>query len=518
MRRIAPTLCALFLAALSPLAIAQSAGEAIFVFGKAEVTASNGARRALTKGGLLDEGDRVTTGASGRVQIRLADGGLIALRPATEFVIDAFHYGSGEDKRSDDPFTDRDNVSFFSLVKGGFRSLTGAVGREDKKAYRVRTPVATIGIRGTDYDAVLCAGDCATLSRVVGSELDDGLYVGVNDGGVVVANSAGQIDLNPNQFGFVGGERRRPVTSDIARDVLAPSTQQQMNEEAALEPVASVSPPAAEPSPDTGVRAEPTSVNAPAVDFNDGTGNGGDTTGATAFANLPGAGNGVSAAGQGLQSRSADGVVEQFNTDGARYRLTGAQFVNAGRDDNRDGATGLSWGRWSGGTVEVTDAAGQSQTLDVDGSIHVIASSDTTPTPNVPLTGTQSFQLIGNTDPTDNRGNVGVLGNASLQANFDRQSVDADVSLSFAQTSEVWNARADDIDINAAAATFGGDFDQVTITDTAGVSDGAGDLSGFFTGDDAATINGAGFTYSLTDGNGTDVAGSAAFQGAPGSP
>ena len=191
MSRILTLIAALGFLVGAPSSQAQApAGTAIFVFGKAEVTSDNGAVRALEKGGLLDEGDRIVTGASGRVQIRLADGGLIALRPASEFVIEAFHYGAGDASSRNDPFARQEDVSFFSLLKGGFRSLTGAVGREDKKAYRVRTPVATIGIRGTDYDAVLCAGDCAALSQIVGSDLDDGLYVGVNDGGVVLANDS----------------------------------------------------------------------------------------------------------------------------------------------------------------------------------------------------------------------------------------------------------------------------------------------------------------------------------------
>ncbi|MEL6239453.1 MAG: hypothetical protein AAFQ90_12795, partial [Pseudomonadota bacterium] len=98
---------ALFALALgSPAANAQSAaGEAIFVFGKAEVIASNGAVRVLEKGGYLDEGDRIVTGASGRVQLRLADGGLIALRPASEFIIEAFHYDAASPGNPDDPFT-----------------------------------------------------------------------------------------------------------------------------------------------------------------------------------------------------------------------------------------------------------------------------------------------------------------------------------------------------------------------------------------------------------------------------
>ncbi len=134
------------------------------------------------------------------------------------------------------------------------------------------------------------------------------------------------------------------------------------------------------------------------------------------------------------------------------------------------------------------------------------------PTPQIPLTGTQSFQLIGNTDPTDNQGNVGTLGSADLNANFDAQTVDADVSLSFAQTNQVWDASARDIDINSNDATFTGAFDDVTITEGGASAQGSGGLSGFFSGDADGVIQGAGFSYGLSDDAGTDIAGSAAFQ------
>ena len=517
MSKILTRLATLGLLLVASTSMAQTpAGTAIFVFGKAEVTADNGAVRSLEKGGSLDEGDRIVTGASGRVQIRLADGGLIALRPASEFLIEAFHYGAGNSASNDDPFSRQEDVSFFSLLKGGFRSLTGAVGREDKKAYRVRTPVATIGIRGTDYDAVLCAGDCATLSEIVGSDLDDGLYVGVNDGGVVLANDSGSLELDANEFGFAGRDRA-PTFSEAARDALAPATQQQVNNNA-LNTVADTSDASSEPAPDTGVESQSVVDNQPTVDFNSGVTVLADDTGAVAFSNVPDAGTGAAAAGSAQQVRDGSGNLVQFTAGDTVYERDTAQLTNVGRDDNREAATGLTWGRWSGGAVTATSTTGEARSLTVDGSVHFVAGPADVPTPVVPVTGTQAFQLIGNTDPTDNRGNVGTLGNATLDANFDTQTVDADVSLSFAQTNEVWDASARDVDINAGDATFAGAFDEVTVSSDQGDVAGSGGLSGFFSGNDAAQITGAGFSYSLTDDNGTDVDGSAAFQAAPDGP
>ncbi|MDP3858880.1 MAG: hypothetical protein Q8Q73_14075 [Stagnimonas sp.] len=57
--------------------------------------------------------------------------------------------------------------AFFRLVKGGFRSVSGLIGKVNQDDYRVSTPVATIGIRGTRYSARLCQGDCADWGEIV---------------------------------------------------------------------------------------------------------------------------------------------------------------------------------------------------------------------------------------------------------------------------------------------------------------------------------------------------------------
>src|SRR3546814_7082028 len=49
---------------------------------------------------------------------------------------------------------------FFRLLKGGFRAVSGLIGRVDHEEYRVSTPVATIGIRGTDYYVYQCDAAC----------------------------------------------------------------------------------------------------------------------------------------------------------------------------------------------------------------------------------------------------------------------------------------------------------------------------------------------------------------------
>ena len=54
---------------------------------------------------------------------------------------------------------------------------------EDEQAYEVRTPVGVLGIRGTDYSAVFCNGDCTWVPGFnPNAPIEDGLYLGVTDG------------------------------------------------------------------------------------------------------------------------------------------------------------------------------------------------------------------------------------------------------------------------------------------------------------------------------------------------
>ena len=195
-----------------PLGLAHAdAGQVLFVYGKAYVESADGSRTALTKGSTVQSGDRIVTSANGRVQMRMDDGGLLALRPQTEFLIEQFNFpasAGGSAATAGEP------RSFFALVKGGFRSITGAIGKADKADYSVRTPVATIGIRGTDYTAVYCAADCS-------GSMEKGLYVGVTDGGVTLRNDGGSLDLNPGQFGYVRDAASSPEKSAAAARLLA---------------------------------------------------------------------------------------------------------------------------------------------------------------------------------------------------------------------------------------------------------------------------------------------------------
>lgn len=128
------------------------AGEVVFSRGAGLAQAPGQAARTLGKGLPLSEGDRLTTSAGGTAIIRLNDGTRMTLRPESELVLQRFQYQQDA----------LDNSLLLDLLRGGFRALTGLVNKDNASAATVRTRTATIGIRGTDFDARICGRDCAT--------------------------------------------------------------------------------------------------------------------------------------------------------------------------------------------------------------------------------------------------------------------------------------------------------------------------------------------------------------------
>jgi len=171
------------------LAWAQTeVGKVLATRGEVTAMAADGQSRPLARGASLFQGDTVATGADSFVRIRFSDGGSLHLRAATRFAIAEYVFAE-QGKR---------DVGRFDLVAGGFRAVTGAIGREDKAAYSVKTPVTTIGIRGTDHEGRYCNSDCNDLIDRGVPPPDDGLYNGTFEGETVIGGEG----FGPGQYGY----------------------------------------------------------------------------------------------------------------------------------------------------------------------------------------------------------------------------------------------------------------------------------------------------------------------------
>jgi len=118
-------------------AVAGEAGRIVFVSG--EVSAGN---KAAVLGEAVMEGDEIVTGKGGYVYLKTVDDGLLILRPASRARIAAYHIDS------DNPQNTRVKLE---LLSGVARSVSGKGVKASRQNFRFNTPVAAIGVRGTDF-------------------------------------------------------------------------------------------------------------------------------------------------------------------------------------------------------------------------------------------------------------------------------------------------------------------------------------------------------------------------------
>jgi hypothetical protein len=141
-----------------------SAGEVVFVAGTVMRRTTNDQPQALAKGDSVGEGDRFEAGNDGYAYIRLRDGGLLVLRPQAQLRIERWRYDPRQPERSEIKYT---------LDSGVARHVSGRAAQAARDHFRFNTPVAAIGVRGTDFTVLAEPG----VTRV-----------SVRSGGVVVSS------------------------------------------------------------------------------------------------------------------------------------------------------------------------------------------------------------------------------------------------------------------------------------------------------------------------------------------
>lgn len=170
-------------------AAAATAGRVQFVTGDVRVQAQ-GIERSLRKGDTVNEGDTILSGATGEAQVKMVDDALVAVRRDTQLRIDQYNYQGKNDGTES---------GLLSLVKGTFRAFTGLIVKANKQNFAMKTPVATIGIRGTGnithHDAVANStiNHTVTGSHSVTSVTPEGVF------GTVITNPGQTIQVQRGQ-------------------------------------------------------------------------------------------------------------------------------------------------------------------------------------------------------------------------------------------------------------------------------------------------------------------------------
>lgn len=119
------------------LASAAEAGKVIFVAGEARAES-----RQLTLGAAVNEGELLSTGTDGYVYIETLDEGLLILRPKTRARIATYRV---------DRVNPANTRVKLELLNGVARTQSGNAVKLARQNFRFNTPVAAIGVRGTDF-------------------------------------------------------------------------------------------------------------------------------------------------------------------------------------------------------------------------------------------------------------------------------------------------------------------------------------------------------------------------------
>lgn len=156
------------------------------VTGLVSVVSPDGGERALTVGASVEERDVLKSGLDGEAIVRFTDGALLVLRPNTQIAVSTYRYQANNGT----------NQSLIRLVRGSMRFITGLIGKSHRENARFEMPTATVGIRGTDFDAV--------YRDTRSNGVDAGSYSCVNEGATTMTDAQGRVvELLVGQTGFI---------------------------------------------------------------------------------------------------------------------------------------------------------------------------------------------------------------------------------------------------------------------------------------------------------------------------
>ena len=174
-------------------------GEVRLVIGQVNLDSSISGSRLLQLGDEIYQGDQLTTPASGYAVITLVDKTKFTIKPNSIFKFNSVSNNANGEVLSE-------------LLKGGLKAITGQIGNQNPPGFKVDTPLGSIGIRGTDFDARLCQkDDCVLIHEALGcpaeppKQTEGLLYVTVSDGVAYLDDCKNDPDINVGQVGITDG-------------------------------------------------------------------------------------------------------------------------------------------------------------------------------------------------------------------------------------------------------------------------------------------------------------------------
>lgn len=156
-----------------------------------------GAQTAIKRLSSVYRTDIIRSAKDSTAQFRMVDDAYIELHENSELRLEQYHLNA-DGKHG--------NV-IMELISGGLRTISGKIGKQDKSEYQLKTPTATIGIRGTFYEVSLAK---------------EGMYLAAWKGGITVKTYSGACNLligsgQPANFAFVSNSGQCELLQEAPR-------------------------------------------------------------------------------------------------------------------------------------------------------------------------------------------------------------------------------------------------------------------------------------------------------------
>jgi len=167
----------------------------------------------IASGDKIFLGDMIETGPSSGLQIMLLDETIFTIGPSAAMTIDSFVY---------DPASGAGEVTT-QVLKGAFRFVSGKVAKNEPSKMNVKTPVGTIGIRGTSAAGVITPIDPNTPGGPVTGTFvllgpGAGNNAGERVGRILISNGGTTVEISRSGFGTVVDSPTLPPGTPVRVD------------------------------------------------------------------------------------------------------------------------------------------------------------------------------------------------------------------------------------------------------------------------------------------------------------
>lgn len=151
------------------------------VSGDVSVAVGKQAAHRATMNDAIASDTVISTGDKAYAVLKFEDGQVVTMQANSTFHVREYSYQPDNIEKSN---------MIFAMLKGGMRFVTGLVGQRNKAAFKLSTPNATIGIRGTDFMVAMAVNNPSMYAQVV-------------SGSIGMTNAAGTLALGAEQAAVV---------------------------------------------------------------------------------------------------------------------------------------------------------------------------------------------------------------------------------------------------------------------------------------------------------------------------